>query len=445
VLLALLLSAAPTAADAEAMASKKQWDELYLAWAAQKPDAFADADKKRISKALAKGCAALAGNDAVMAQSLGEKAVMFSEEADAMVCAAKALMKNEQRSDAEAMLRTGKKLYGNDDRFSLELGRMLLTENDASNALAELRGIGPKSKVKKEATALIKKAMALEATQGTARADLKKAERQVAANEVRAAGGLIPSGGSSSYESGVDEEGRRTRGNQFFRFRYFNGQRDFGQRADYEGRVQQALEEARQASNRLLGQARQKPTDVILYSKTEFTMHHGAQAARSIAGFYSENAIRMNDSAEINAYNQAVLVHEYVHAVIDEAGHFHHERIPIWMNEGLATWVEWRFTDSDGPPPAVQAELRGAATRGSLPSLRSMARQALITMGNVGLAYHASGAAVHLLIKTGGPENLMGLFDDVGGGAPLDATFQKRYGRSLAEFEEKLADELKSR
>src|SRR6185436_2190694 len=135
----------------------------------------------------------------------------------------------------------------------------------------------------------------------------KQADKQADKREVMgsAAGnaGHAPAqlaGGSSSYESGVDEEGRRTRGNQYFRFRYFNGQRDFGQRADYEGRVQSALEEARQASNRLLGQARQSPTDVILYSKAEFVMHHGAQAARAIAGFYSENAIRMNDSAEIN-------------------------------------------------------------------------------------------------------------------------------------------------
>ena len=51
------------------------------------------------------------------------------------------------------------------------------------------------------------------------------------------------------------------------------------------------------------------PTDVILYSKSEFIMHHGAQAARSVAGFYSDNAIRMNDSAEINPHNQTVLVH----------------------------------------------------------------------------------------------------------------------------------------
>lgn len=446
VLLSLILTAAPTVAEAEAMAAKKQWDELYLAWAAVKPDAVPAGEKARLAKALAKGCAALLPSDAVMAQSLGEKAIAFANDADAMLCAAKGAVKNEQRSEAEGVLRTGRKQFPTDDRFALELGRMLLSENDSANALKELQSIGPKSKVKKEAAPLLKKAQAMEAQAGSARAEVRAVEKQVNKTEVAAAGGSGAAyGSSSSYESGVDDEGRRTRGNSYFRFRYFNGQRDFGQRADYEGRVQGALEEARTSANRLLGVARQSPTDVILYSKSEFTMHHGAQAARSIAGFYSENAIRMNDTAEITPRNQAVLVHEYVHAVLDEVSHFHDERVPVWMNEGLATWVEWRYMGDDGPPPVVQAELRADAQQGGLPSLRAMAKQALVTMGNPGLAYHLSGAAVHLLLKTGGPENLLGLFDDVGGGQAFDSVFSKRYGRTLAEFEEKLADELKSR
>lgn len=443
-LLALLLCATPTVSEAEAMAAKKQWDELYLAWAAVKPDAVPEGDKKRVAKVLARGCTALSA-DPVMAQSLGEKAVAFAEDADAMLCTAKAAVKIDQRSEAEAMLRTGRKLFAGDDRFALELGRMLLTENDSAGALKELQAIGSKSKLKKEAAPLLKKAQALEAQNGSARAEVRAVEKQVNKQELSAAEGGGSFSTSSSYESGTDDEGRRTRGNAYFRFRYFNGQRDFGQRADYEGRVQGALEEARTASNRLLGTSRQKPTDVILYSKSEFVMHHGAQAARSVAGFYSENAIRMNDTAEITPHNQAVLVHEYVHAVLDEVSHFHDERVPVWMNEGLATWVEWRYVGSDGPPPVVQAELRGDAVKGGLPSLRAMARQALISMANPRLAYDFSGAAIHLLLKTGGAENLLGLFDDVGGGQAFDAVFNKRYGRTLADFEEKLADELKSR
>ncbi|MBK7863876.1 MAG: hypothetical protein IPJ65_35770 [Archangiaceae bacterium] len=437
-----LLTAAPTAADAERMAAKKQWDELYLAWAAVKVDAVPAGDRAKVARALAKGCVALSAGDAVMALSLGEKAVAFAEDAEALLCSAKAAVKTEQLTEAEGLLRTGRRVFAGDDRFALELGRMLLAEHDAAGAVSELAQIGPKSKAFKEAAPLLKKA----------RASAKAADQvepvAVAPRGVPLTPTLSPRAereNSSSYESGVDDEGRRTRGNAYFRFRYFNGQRDFGQRADYEGRVQGALEEARTASNRLLGVSRQSPTDVILYSKSEFVMHHGAQAASSVAGFYSENAIRMNDTAEINAHNQAVLVHEYVHAVVDEQAHFKSGRVPVWMNEGLATWVEWRYVGSDGPPPVAAAALRGEAQKGALPPLSGMAKQALISMSDPRLAYDFSGAAVHLLLKTGGAENLLGLFEEVGNGKPFDAVFSSRYGRTLPEFEEKLADELKSR
>jgi hypothetical protein len=153
----------------------------------------------------------------------------------------------------------------------------------------------------------------------------------------------------------------------------------------------------------------------------------------------------MNDSAEINPHNQAVLVHEYTHAVLDEVAHFHDHLVPVWLNEGLATWVEWRYQGFDGPPPLVQKEIQGAALQKRLPSLKEMAKSALVNQSNPRLRYDVSGAAVHLLLKDGGSQNLLGLFSDVGGGQGFDAVFEKRYGKTVGEFEEKLADELKSR
>src|SRR5262249_13890081 len=140
-----------------------------------------------------------------------------------------------------------------------------------------------------------------------------------------------------------------------------------------------------------------------------------------------------------------VLVHEYVHAVLDETTHFHDDRVPIWLNEGLATWVEWRYQGFDGPPPLVAKQVQSAALAKRLPSLREMAKTALVNQDNPALRYNVSGAAVHLLLKDGGPSNLLALFSDCGQGEHFDAVFEKRYGKPLAEFEEKLADELKSR
>ena len=250
---------------------------------------------------------------------------------------------------------------------------------------------------------------------------------------------------SLTYESSVDGEGRRLRANTHFRFRYFNGQRDFGQRAEYEGKVQGALEEARQASDRFLGRSRESPTDVILYSKAEFTMHHGAQMAENILGFYSESAIRMNDSAEINAHNQATLVHEYVHAVVDEVCSFHSERLPTWTNEGLAEWTEWRYEGHEGGPANVRNALKQHAQGGSLPTLEEMSHGMLAQQDNPGLRYAMSAATVGVMMKTGGPENFLGMMADCGAGQSFAAVLQKRYDRDLAKLQEDVESELKGR
>lgn len=111
--LVLCVSAAPTAAQAEAFASRAQWEELYLAFAAAQPKAFKGKDGKRIAVALQRGCDALLDSDAVMAFSLGEKSVAFVSSPEAVVCTARAAIKTDQRTAADDTLRAGLKKHPN--------------------------------------------------------------------------------------------------------------------------------------------------------------------------------------------------------------------------------------------------------------------------------------------------------------------------------------------
>lgn len=464
--LALILAAAPPASKAEAMASAKQWEELYLAFAAAQTKDYGAPDKKKVAAALAKGCGALEADDAVMAYSLGEKAIEFEPTADGLACVGRTGMKTEQKSAAEAALQKGAKAFPKDGRFPLELGKLAMSEHDYESAVAAFSSIPKKAPEAKEAEGLLKRAQLLAAEKKGAKSGLVAMEKDLRKRQDSAAGGsgsgsddppealgmpMRPGEApkrttdSSSYESSVDGEGRRLRANAYFRFRYFNGQRDFGQRADYEGTVQGALEKSRQESKRILGVARESPTDVILYSKQEFTMHHGAQAAQSIAGFYSESAIRMNDSAEINKQNQATLVHEYIHAVVDEVSGFHDERLPTWINEGLAEWVEWRHLGDEEGPAYVKKALQQHANSKSLPSLQEMSKGMLAAQDNPGLRYALSARTVGLLMKNGGPDNFLGMIRDIGGGQNFNAVLKKRYDKDLAKLQEDIESELKSR
>ncbi|MBX7101235.1 MAG: hypothetical protein K1X89_26195 [Myxococcaceae bacterium] len=443
----LLLGAAPLAAKAEALAASKHYEELYLAFAAVKAAEVAAEERPRIARALTKGCQALKNSDQVMAFSLAEKAVELEPGAEALLCAGQSGAGANQRSAAEQYLRRGAGQAPSDARFPLELGKLALLENDGAGAVAALEQVPAGSSSGKQAKALLAKAVALRRGQS---AEREAAKAQATALERRQQGGGAPPAGGTgagasvtTYESGQDDEGRRTRANAFFRFRYFSGKKDFGQRADYEGTVQAALEHARVSSRSVLGVTREAPTDVILYSREEFALHHGPQAALAVAGFYSQNAIRMNDSAEIDGQVRAVLVHEYTHAVIDEVASFHGERVPVWLNEGLAEWTKWRSESQDAPALWARKALEQSARTGTLPRLSTMGRGPLIGQENPALRYAQSAMAVGLMVKVSSVESVLALIHDCGAGQPFAKAFEKHVGHELGWLDEQLEGELR--
>jgi hypothetical protein len=442
---ATFLSAAPGAAQAEKLARARQWEELYLAFAAASPDGAAPKERARIAKALAQGCSALQGDDPVMAYSLGEKSVAFDASAEGLYCTGLTAKRTDQRSAAEDAFRAGLTRFAKDGRFGLELGRLYLEDGQPGEAAAALAKVPPKSPQGPEAKALLARVAAQTGPRAGEVGPRSPDPPPELAEPTRGRRPRIEVGDSLSYESAEDEEGRRVRQNQYFRFRYFSAKRDFGQRAEYEGSVQRALEEARATVKQLLGVARSRPVDVILYSREEFRLHHGPQAAQAIAGFYSADAIRMNDSAEMNERNQATLVHEYVHAVVDELTGFNHAALPTWMHEGIAEYIEWRSLGDDGPPQRAKLTLQQLALQDQLPRLASMAQGPLIGMTNPGLAYTVAAMGVKMMLARRGVGELVELVRDCGRGTPFERALQTRFGVDLARLDEEINASLRSR
>lgn len=442
-LLALSLAAAPSAAQATALAKAKSWEELYLGFAAVSADSVSKADRPKIAGALLKGCLALEGDDAVMAYSLGEKSVELTPTADALICTALSAKRTDQRGAAEDALRKGLSAFAKDGRFGLELGRLYIEDGQPGEAAAVLARVPPKSKENVEAKRLLA-GVSSESSMPVARGGARVAVIDAPPTGRRQLAEL-PRSTSNSYESIVDESGHRIRQNQYFRFRYFNQARDFGQRADYEGRVQDALEESRVNVKRIFGEQREKPCDVILYSKAEFRLHHGERMAQAVAGFYSMDAIRMNDSAEISPRNRAVLVHEYVHAVMDELFGFNSGAAPVWIHEGTAEFVEWRYLGSDDPPRQELAVLRQMAHNQELPSLRQLEGGPLVGMRNPSVMYALSAMAVKALIARRGMSAYIEFLKDCGRGTPWTQGIEQHFGTTVERLDEELQDELKTK
>lgn len=441
---ALLLAAPPPpAARAVELQKRKAWDDLYLAYSAVSGEGYTEADRAKIEKALVAGCRALASQDAVIAYSLADTATRFGTSSDGLLCLARTAGAAEQRSAAEAALRTGLSQYPERYVFPLELGRLLLDEGDAAGSVELLERIPAKAKERAQAVPLLRKARLALAAERSAHQQAAAIERRLERGETVTSGGN--SGPSLTYASSEGPGGMRQRANSRFTIKYFNNQRDFGQRAEYEGQVVAALDEAYAAAQRILGVSRSRPVDVVLYTQAEFAAHFNAQVARRVAGLYHLDSIRINDAAELNRQNRATLVHEYVHAVLDDLMKGATLRLPLWVNEGIAEYVEWRYLGRDEPEAQVSAQLRAAARGGYLPTLQQMDRSAPINSRVPHLAYAKSATAVRMLLSSGGTPRLLDLVRDVGGGMPFEDALAQHYGRSLEQLEGDVSSELGGR
>lgn len=443
VALILLAAAPPTAEQAAAFQKKKAWDDLYLAFAPVRAEGYSEADRRRIERALVAGCQALEKEDPIISYSLADTAGRFGVSAEGLLCLSRTARASQQQSAAEAALRTGVSRFPDRAIFLLELGRLLLDEGDAKGAAAQLERVPKGAKEHSQALSLLRRAREATSVERAALKETAALERRLERGSTLPAGGAR--GSTTSYASSEGPGGMRQRANARFTIKYFNNARDFGQRAEYEGKIVEALEEADAATLRILGISRSQPVDVVLYTQPEFAAHFNAQVAQRVAGLYYLDSIRINDAAELTRRNRATLVHEYVHAVVDDLVKGATGQLPLWMNEGIAEYVEWRYLGAEGPDVATAVQLRAAIKANDLPTLRQLDRNAPINTRAPQLAYAKSASAVRLLIGSGGTPRLLELLRDVGGGRPFEEALQGHYGRSLDDLEADVSRELSRR
>ncbi|HLL46017.1 MAG TPA: hypothetical protein VK399_04890, partial [Longimicrobiaceae bacterium] len=343
--------------------------------------------------------------------------------------------------------------------FGLELGKLLMEEQDAAGALAVLEQVPKRSREAAEAKRLMQQARSQVTQEGSARVEAGRIERKLNGPKApppppdpgiaESDADTVPALAQDSqvgtgarqvnlaYQSGVDEGGMRTRYNSRFHIRYYNNDRDFGQRAEYEGKIVGALDEAYHFTRRILGEGRESPLEVVLYTTAEFRATYGSSTARFVAGMYAANSMRINNGAELTQQVKSTIVHEYVHgAVTDFAGGTQRERnIPIWLNEGMAEYVQWRYLDKDGPDKKLVLRLNAAIRDGRMPKLRDLAKGRFVSYRDPELAYAVAAIAVQELLKQGGPRMLLTLVRDLGQGVTIDAAMLDHYGKTLEDLD----------
>jgi|GEM_PF-966497 len=476
---ALLLAASPQtpAQKAKELSGQKSWEELYLAFASGDATAVPEEQRATVSSALVKGCQALMKDDTVMAYSMGERAVLFEESAPALRCLASAARMTEQRAAAESALVKGVTRFPKDGSFPLELGKLLLEEQDFVGAQAALEKVPPRVKESAEAKKLLQQTRQHTLQEDAARSEAARIEKSLGGGPRRRGQAVLPtnsSGGEETsvvslrddlqpgmsirtptvgFESGLDRFGRRTRANSRFVVSYYDNGRDFAQRTDYEGKVVEVLDEAYHFTRNFLGVARETPVSVVLYTAREFHDTFGAMASESAAGMYFKDAIRINNAVELTRQTKATLVHEYVHATVaDICGGGNRDAevgLPFWLNEGLAEHMEERYLGVEGPNKVVQSQMKIAVGQRQI-HLRDMVDKPPIQMWSPALAYSISAVAVRELLRQEGTHRLLTLIREVCSAPvtkenPFEEALRTHYGKTMEDLEEAVDIAFKKR
>ncbi|TQF17639.1 hypothetical protein FJV41_02285 [Myxococcus llanfairpwllgwyngyllgogerychwyrndrobwllllantysiliogogogochensis] len=471
---ALLLATTPQtpAQKAKELSGQKSWEELYLAFSSGDAKAVPAEQRATVSGALVKGCQALMKDDTVMAYSMGERAILYEESAPAIRCLASAARKTEQRAAAESALVKGVTLFPKDGSFPLELGKLLLEEQDFVGAQAAFEKVPPRAKESAEAKRLLQKARQQTLQEDAARSEATRISRRLGSSapqpgQTRPASamggeeasvvsletrpGMSIRGPKLGFESGVDARGMRVRSNSRFVISYFNNDRDFGQRADYEGHIVEILSDAYHFTRGVLGEARETPVSVVLYTGQEFATAFGPRVARVVAGKYFENAIAINNAKELTKETKATIIHEYVHATVADicgGGDGDMVRLPLWYNEGLSMFVEWKYLDVPGPDLEMVDQMRTvlADPALSLISVKQMMKVSPINTPSATMAYAISGMAVQELMRREGAHRLLTLTRDVcKRQVPFEAALKTHYGMTLEDLDSEIEKIVRQR
>ncbi len=113
---------------------------------------------------------------------------------------------------------------------------------------------------------------------------------------------------------------------------------------DYGERVARLLEAARDHVIGVLGRGLDEPLDVHLYTKGHYLDSYQHRFGFATVGFY-DGAIHVVAARQPRARLQALLLHEYVHAVFRDAVGSDQ---PFFLNEGIADREEERLRGRDG-------------------------------------------------------------------------------------------------
>lgn len=139
------------------------------------------------------------------------------------------------------------------------------------------------------------------------------------------------------------------------------------------------------------------------------------------------------------------LTHEYVHLVISQKTK---NRVPIWLHEGVAKYLEtrWRGDFSASLEPQREALLRTRVKANTLVPLAKMSPSIALlpSQEDATVAYAEVFSLVEFLVERRGRHAVRHVMDRIAAGVPVEAAFAQEVGESWPAFERRWMAWLRS-
>ncbi len=246
-----------------------------------------------------------------------------------------------------------------------------------------------------------------------------------------------------ALERGADGKFDQRRSTHFLLLQDVNIDRRAGRDGSrrFEQEVLDTLEEAFRQIEKTLDIRPRRAIKVVIYDPGVFDGEYSGKFRFSAAGFY-DGAIHVRGDVKVDRSLVRTLYHEYFHAALDAVSAS--ERVPAWLNEGLAEWFENLAIGKRRLSTGEHAYLSRAHRLDQwVPlSVLSYPTFAGLDEDSATLAYLQSYAMVEHLVRVHGEYRLRSFMRQLVRGARLQWQLQREFRVSLAELEANLRAEL---